>query len=141
MDGIDRCGVLERVDRSVDRLRFRSPPNPLIPTHPPPTHPPHPRSEEANAATAADGSSTGGGSGGGGNGGVDGSPLLSLSRPEIVVNADGARATPTVVARRQGEEEGSGKAWEEWLVGVRESVRVCFGGFGWVMLCVCGGGV
>jgi hypothetical protein len=33
------------------------------------------------------------------------------------VNADGARGTPTVVARRQAEEGAEGQG-EEWLVGV-----------------------
>ncbi len=48
-----------------------------------------------------------------------GLPQLCLSRPEIVVNADGARGTPTVVARRQAEEGADGQE-EEWLVGVSD---------------------
>jgi hypothetical protein len=42
---------------------------------------------------------------------------LVLMRPEIVVNADGDRAIPTLVALRK-EEEGGKEG--EWLVGVRE---------------------
>jgi hypothetical protein len=38
---------------------------------------------------------------------------FALSRPEIVVNADGDRSTPCLVAKR-----GEGRE-EEWLVGVR----------------------
>jgi len=59
------------------------------------------------------------GDGGQANGGLPWLPQLCLSRPEIVVNADGARGTPTVVARRQAEEGVDGQE-EEWLVGVSE---------------------
>lgn len=62
---------------------------------------------------------------GGGAGGLNTITSAALARPETVVNADGARGTPTVVARRRPEEGMEGE--EEWLVGVR--------GVGWVRGC------
>lgn len=54
---------------------------------------------------------------GGREGGKDN--RLVLTRPEIVVNADGDRGTATLVALRKEEEDGGGKQKEgEWLVGV-----------------------
>lgn len=84
----------------------------LLTTHlsthsPPPLH-----SDDGD--TAADGSSAGHAQSSSNTSST--TPTLSLSRPEIVVNADGARGTRTVVARRRPEEGAEGD--EEWLVGV-----------------------
>lgn len=78
----------------------------INPSHRHPHIPPH-SDDPYTAADAPDGSSHN-------NSGND-DVGLRLSRPEIVVNADGARGTPTVVAKRVAE-EGGGE--EEWLVGV-----------------------
>ena len=62
-----------------------------------------------------------------GNGGSGGD---TFARPETVVNADGARGTPTIVARRRAGEERAGGE-EEWLVGV----SVCIYLLGWCEAC------
>lgn len=91
------------------------------PIQPPtyPTYNTHINSDDADPTTD---SCSAAANGGNSSHDHDDGPLLSLSRPEIVVNADGARGTPTVVARRRPEEGAEGQ--EEWLVGVRVCVYV-----------------